>query len=94
MRIALFTESFLPEDHPKNDRTSNTIRYLLGHLATRGHASLLFSPAGGPRRYADTPVVSLKGSSFPLYRELTLVPPHANVRAHLRSFRPDIIHVL
>jgi hypothetical protein len=37
MRIALFTETFLP----KIDGIVNTLCYLLDHLAKRGHTSLL-----------------------------------------------------
>ncbi len=90
MRIAFFTETFLP----KIDGIVNTLCYLLDHLAARGHASLLFAPEGGPTRYANTPVIGLAGIPFPLYPELKLVPPHVDVSARLTTFRPDLIHVL
>jgi len=90
MRIAFFTETFLP----KVDGIVNTLCYLLDHLAERGHASLLFAPAGGPTKYAATPVVGVRGIRFPIYRELKLVPPLINVRSHLQDFKPDFIHVI
>ena len=89
MRIALFTETFLP----KTDGIVNTLCQVLDHLARRGHTSLLFAPAGGPTRYAGTPVVGLTAVPFPLYPELRLVPPTVDVCARLHAFSPDLIHV-
>lgn len=90
MRLAFFTETFLP----KVDGIVNTLCYLLDHLAARGHTSLLFAPEGGPLRYANTPVIGLPGISFPLYPELKLVPPHTDLSRRLAAFQPDLIHVL
>jgi glycosyltransferase involved in cell wall biosynthesis len=90
MRIALFTETFLP----KVDGIVNTLCHLLDHLALRGHTSVLFAPEGGPSRYAETPVYGLPSVPFPLYPELKLVPPLVSLMPQLRSFRPDLIHVV
>jgi glycosyltransferase involved in cell wall biosynthesis len=90
MRIALFSEVFLP----KIDGIVTTLMRLLGHLAARGHQSLLFAPTGGPPRFARTRVVGLEGFSFPLYPELTLVSPTVDVSDALTRFRPDLVHVL
>ncbi len=90
MRIAFFTETFLP----KVDGIVTTLCHLLDHLAQRGHQSLLFAPAGGPRRYANTPIIGLTGYSFPLYPELKLVPPFVDVLKFLTTFNPDLIHVV
>ncbi|MCG3208499.1 MAG: GDP-mannose-dependent alpha-mannosyltransferase [Anaerolineae bacterium] len=90
MRIAFFTETFLP----KIDGIVNTLTYLLDYLARRGHQSILFAPQGGPMRYAKTPVIGLPGLPFPLYPELKLVSPHINVSRMLNAFQPDLIHVV
>ena len=90
MRIALFTETFLP----KVDGIVNTLCYLLEHLANRGHQSLLFAPTGHDSRYARTPIVGFWGCPVPFYQELRLVPPTVTIRAHLRAFRPDVVHLL
>jgi glycosyltransferase involved in cell wall biosynthesis len=90
MRIALFTETFLP----KVDGIVNTLCRVLEHLASRGVESLLFAPAGAPERFAATRVVGLPGYPFPLYPELTLVPPYADVGGTLARFAPDLVHVL
>jgi len=89
MRVALFTEVFLP----KTDGVVNTLCRLLEHLAWRGHRAILFAPAGGPTRYAETPVIGLPAIPFPVYPELRLVPPVVDVRDHLVAFDPDLIHV-
>jgi len=90
MRIALFTETFLP----KIDGVVNTLCYLLGHLEKRGHQTLLFAPEGSEASYGSTPVVTLKGFRFPLYPEIRLVPPWAQVGEALHHFQPDLVHLL
>lgn len=90
MRIALFTETFLP----KVDGIVNTLCHLLDHLARRGHESIVFAPSGGPNYYSRTRVVGLTGIPFPLYPELKLVPPVISVLDELRSFKPDLVHVV
>ncbi len=89
MRIALFTEVFLP----KIDGVVNTLCRLLEHLAQREHTAILFAPSGGPDWYAGTPVIGLPALPLPFYPELRLVPPTVDVRDHLVAFEPDLIHV-
>ena len=90
MRIAFFTETFLP----KVDGIVNTLCYLLDFLAQRGHESLLFAPEGGPSRYAETEVIGYPGTPLPFYPELKIVSPFTNVEKPLRRFRPQLVHVL
>lgn len=90
MRIAYFTETFLP----KIDGIVNTLCYLLEYLARQGHASILFAPGEGSTSYANTSIVRLSGFSFPLYPELSLVPPYVNIDARLDAFQPDLIHLV
>ena len=90
MRIALFSETFLP----KLDGVSNTLCYLLEHLARRGHECLMFAPEGAPDRYAETTIIGLSSFAFPLYPELRLVPPGANVERELTEFEPDLVFLI
>jgi glycosyltransferase involved in cell wall biosynthesis len=90
MRIAIFTETFLP----KWDGIANTLCYLLEHLAQREHASLMFAPQGAPARYAETPIVGLPSFAFPFYPDLKLVPPVVDVMAQLKAFQPDLVHLV
>ncbi|MCA9958460.1 MAG: glycosyltransferase family 1 protein [Anaerolineales bacterium] len=90
MRIALFTETFLP----KVDGIVNTLCHLLEHLAVRGHDSILFAPTSPAPVYARTPLVTFSGRPFPLYPELKLVSPTVNIRQHLLDFQPDLVHAV
>jgi phosphatidylinositol alpha 1,6-mannosyltransferase len=90
MRIALFTETFLP----KVDGVVNTLCHLLDHLAEREHASLLFAPQGSVRRYAKTAVVTLPAAPWPFYPECKIAWPFVDVRRWLASFQPDVIHLV
>jgi phosphatidylinositol alpha 1,6-mannosyltransferase len=90
LRIAFFTETFLP----KLDGVTNTLRYLLEHLAARGHTGLMFAPQSAPARYATTSIVRLSGFTFPLYPELKLVPPLVDVKQKRAAFRPDLVHLV
>jgi phosphatidylinositol alpha 1,6-mannosyltransferase len=89
MRIAFFTETFLP----KIDGIVNTLCRLLEHLEAGGHSALLFAPQGGPEEYAGTPIIGLPGLRFPIYRELTLAAP-AILSKPLTFFAPHVVHVL
>lgn len=90
MRIALVTETFLP----KIDGITVTVCRFLDFLADQNCETLLLAPDGGPSKYANTPVVGLRGYSVPLYPELRIVPPVANVYKPLKQFKPDIIHLV
>ena len=90
MRVAIFTETFLP----KIDGIVNTLTYLLTHLEQRGHECMVFAPDGGPSRVGRAQVVGLPAYPFPLYPELRIAPPTLDVLDQLRGFRPDLVHTL
>lgn len=90
MRIAFFTEVFLP----KVDGIVNTMTYLLRYLEERGHQAIVFAPEGGSNRFGSFPVVRLPGRPFPLYPELTLISPAINVESELLAFQPDLVHLV
>lgn len=90
MRVAIFTETFLP----KWDGIANTLCYLLEHLEKRGHPCLMFAPEGAPPAYAATRIVGLPSITFPFYRDLKLVPPIVDVVDELAAFNPDVVHLV
>jgi len=90
MRVAIFTETFLP----KWDGVAHTLCHLLDHLALRGHHSLMFAPRGVLTHYADTPVVGLPSFNCPVYPGLRMVPPLVNVERELAEFWPDVVHLV
>lgn len=90
MRIALICETFLPNVNG----VAHTVCRTLEHLQAEGHEALLFAPAGSPTSYAGAEIVPLNGMTFPLYPELMVTPPQPGLTAHLRRFRPDIVHLV
>lgn len=92
MRVALFTETFLP----RVDGVTHTLCMLLNHLEVRGHESVLFAPdaPGVPTQFARTRVVPLNGVQLPMYPDFKIISPVVSVRAALDQFAPDLIHTL
>lgn len=89
MRIAFFTETFLP----KTDGIVTTLCQTIHQLCELGHEVLIFSPAGGIEKFEKCRVVGMKSKAFPLYPELRLALPRASMRRVLAEFKPDILHV-
>lgn len=87
MKIAIFTETFLP----KVDGIARTVTHLLDHLALRGHESILFAPHGGIEQFAKTRIVGLPGFNFPMYPELQLVPPWVRFGREVSEFDPELV---
>jgi glycosyltransferase involved in cell wall biosynthesis len=90
MRIALFTETFLPKIDGIVTRLRHTIRW----LGRMGDEVLVFAPAGAPAEYCGAKVVGVAGVPLPLYPELKLAWPHWGIGQRLREFRPDVVHVV
>lgn len=89
MRIALITETFLPDVNG----VVTTLCRLLEHLQTTGHEALVLAPSGSPGSYAGARVVPLRGTPLPLYPNLRLTPPQPGLTEELRRFRPDVLHL-
>lgn len=89
MRIALITETFLPNVNG----IVTTLCRLLEHLQNEGHEALLFAPQGAPDHYAGARVIPLRGIPFPLYPDIRFTPPQPGIVPALRQFRPDLIHL-
>lgn len=90
MRIAMFTETFLPGTDGIITRLCATLDY----LAQEGHDVLLVAPAGGPKTYASAKVVGAPSFRFFLYKEKYFAFPRRFVGRELKAFQPDLIHVL
>ncbi len=89
MRIAFFSETFLP----KTDGIVTTLCQTIRQLREFGHEILIFSPAGGVAEFENSRIVEMKSKAFPLYPELRLAFPRASIRKILTEFKPDILHV-
>ncbi len=92
MRIALFTETFLPKIDGIVTRLCQTVQ----HLTTHGHEVAVIAPEidGAPHRYYGARVYGIPSVPLPLYPELKLAAPSPVVGRVLRSFKPDLIHVV
>lgn len=89
MRIALFTETFVP----KIDGIVTTLSETVRQLKSMGHEVLVFAPDGGLTEFEGARIIGMKGRSFALYPELRLSPPRASMRVKIREFQPDLLHV-
>jgi glycosyltransferase involved in cell wall biosynthesis len=89
MRIAFFTETFLP----KMDGIVTTLCQTIHQLGGMGHEVLIFAPEAGVTEFENFRVVGMKSRTFPLYPELHLAFPRASMRKILTEFRPDVLHV-
>jgi glycosyltransferase involved in cell wall biosynthesis len=90
MRIALFTETFLP----KIDGIVTRLKHTVEHLQRQGNQVLVFSPDGGLKEYKGAKIHGVTAFPFPLYPELKLAVPRPSIGKALEKFRPDIIHVV
>ncbi|NDJ60654.1 MAG: glycosyltransferase family 1 protein [Chloroflexi bacterium] len=89
MRIALFTETFLP----KIDGIVTVVCLLLDHLAARGIAATVVAPKMGVTRYGHADVIGVPGVRFPFYPELRIGPSTPATYRRLRRFQPDLVHL-
>ncbi len=90
MRIAIFTETFLP----KIDGIVTILCLLLQRLQEQGHRVILFGPPGGPAEYAGAEIVGVGGPPAPFYPELRINIPRRFVWERVKAFQPDLIHVV
>ncbi|MBW4643327.1 MAG: glycosyltransferase family 1 protein [Goleter apudmare HA4340-LM2] len=90
MRIALFTETFLP----KIDGIVTRLRYTIEHLQRNDNQVLVIAPDGGIIEYKGAKVYGVSGFPLPLYPELKIALPRPAIVNVLKQFRPDVIHVV
>ncbi len=90
MRIALFTETFLP----KVDGIVTRLKQTIEQLQQQGDEVLVFCPAGGLTSYQGAQIHGLSAFPLPLYPELKIALPRPEIGEQLAKFQPDIIHVV
>jgi glycosyltransferase involved in cell wall biosynthesis len=93
LRIAFFTETFLP----KIDGVVTRLRHTLEELSRVGDDVLVIAPKypeGGPDSYANARLHRVLSVPFPPYPTVRLAPPNPGVGRALRRFRPDLIHAV
>ncbi len=90
MRIALFTETFLP----KVDGIVTRLRHTVDHLQRNGDDVLVVCPDGGLKEHKGARIYGVSGFPLPLYPELKLALPRPAIGMALAEFKPDVIHVV
>ena len=90
MKIALFTETFLPKVDGIVTRLTKTIEFLIKN----GDEVIIFCPEGCPESYMGATIVGVAAMPLPLYPELKLGLPGPAVSDKLEKFNPDLIHVV
>jgi glycosyltransferase involved in cell wall biosynthesis len=90
MRIALFTETFLP----KVDGIVTRLKHTVDHLQRTDNEVLVVAPDGGLKEYKGANIYGVTGFPLPLYPELKLALPRPAIGRNLQRFKPDIIHIV
>lgn len=95
MRVALFTETFLP----KIDGVVTRVVRTLDQLSALGHEVIIFAPeyrhAENVLSYQGFPVIRLKSIPFkPWYPELRLGMPSTKIYSEIEAFAPDVVHTV
>jgi len=90
VKIAFFTETFLPKVDGIVTRLTKTIQ----NLVQAGDEVTVFCPEGCPSHYMGAKVVGVPAMPLPLYPELKLGLPGPGVSDELENFKPDLIHVV
>ncbi|MFI9007128.1 glycosyltransferase family 4 protein [Actinosynnema sp. NPDC053489] len=89
MRVAIVTESFLPQ---VNGVTNSVLR-VLDHLRANGHRALVVAPGAGADEHLGTPVVRVPAVDLPRFSSLPVGVPTRRVLTALADFRPDVVHL-
>jgi glycosyltransferase involved in cell wall biosynthesis len=91
MRIAMYTENFLP----KIDGVVTRVTRTLEQLRALGHEALIFAPHDPPPSYMGHRVVRVPAVPFrPWQPELFLGLPRPRLGRELDAFAPDVVHVV
>lgn len=93
MRIAIFTDTYLPD---KNG-VAMSIDHFTRLLADDGHQIVVYCPKSGrykDKKYPNINVRRYASFSFPSYKDIKISTPFIlSVTKDLKAFNPDIIHI-
>ncbi|WP_339255173.1 glycosyltransferase family 1 protein [Paenibacillus sp. FSL P2-0136] len=90
MRLALFTDTFLPQ----TNGVARTLGRLTSHLHRRGIEHLLFTPKSAPESSYPDPVRPVASIPFFLYPECRLaLLGMSSMQSELAAFAPDLLHL-
>jgi glycosyltransferase involved in cell wall biosynthesis len=92
MRIAIFTETFVPA----LDGVVTRLRSTIDELLKVGDEMLVIAPSygEGPAYYHDVRIHRVAGVPFPPYPQIMLAPSNPRVGRALKKFEPELIHAV
>jgi glycosyltransferase involved in cell wall biosynthesis len=90
MRIAIFTEVFLP----KTDGITTRLRHTLRCFRDLGQEVIVFAPDTAASIHAGIRVVRIPGLPFPPYPGLRISLPDPRIAWELKKFGPDVVHAV
>ncbi len=89
MKVAIVTESFLPQVNG----VTNTVRHCVDRLLDTGHQVLVVAPGPGLSSHRGVPVVRVRSVGLPGYRTFPVGLPDSTVHRVLGRFAPDVVHL-
>ncbi|MGX5657752.1 glycosyltransferase family 4 protein [Geodermatophilus nigrescens] len=89
MRVAVVTESFLPQ---VNGVTNSVLR-VCEQMRRHGAQVLVVAPGPGPGEYAGATVVRSPSVALPRYAGFRVGRPWPGLGRVLREFAPDVVHL-
>lgn len=89
VRVAIVTESFLPQ---VNGVTNSVLR-VLEHLRRHGHPALVVAPGPGDDHHQGVPVVRVPAVDLPKVSSLPVGVPTRKVLTAMARFAPDVVHL-
>lgn len=91
MRVAIYTETFLP----KIDGIVRVTCLTLEHLQRRRIDAVLIAPSHGQddtHEYAGAPIIRVPAIRNPVYPEGRISFPNPSTYRQVKAFRPDLMH--
>jgi phosphatidylinositol alpha 1,6-mannosyltransferase len=90
MRVAIVTESFLPQING----VANSVCRVVEHLAAHGHDAVVIAPGDGASEYVGQPVVRVPSFTLPGNDDSVVgLSSHRRIARLFRDFRPDVVHL-
>jgi len=91
MRVAVVTESFLPQING----VTNSVLRVCEQLTLQGHEALVIAPGSGPTVCSAPGVPVVRTPSWPLpgYQDFRVARRFPQMLATLRTFGPDVVHL-
>lgn len=90
MKIAIVTETFVPSTDGVVTRLKHCIRYFL----KEGHDVRVIAPDLGAHEFEGAEIKGIPARTLPFYRSKKFALPSRKVKAMLKDYDPDVVHVV